>query len=55
MEQVNRLTEAVTQMISSHNANKLAARSTDDPYNSDNIDSGEDNEVNNGRNRVTIL
>ena len=49
------MTEAVTQMISSHNANKLAAKSTDDPYNSDNIDSGEDNEVNNEWNRVTIL
>ena len=54
MEQVNKLTEAVNQMTSSHNTNKLAARSTDDPENSDNSDSGEDDEVNDGRNRVTI-
>ena len=54
MEQVNKLTEAVTQMTSSHNANKLAARSTADPENSDNSDSGEDDEVNDRRNRVTI-
>ena len=54
MEQVNKLTEAVNQMTSSHNANKLVARSTDDPENSDNSDSGEDDEVNDGRNRVTI-
>ena len=40
MDQVNNLTEAVTQMTSSHNANKLAARSTDHPENSDNSDSG---------------
>ena len=54
MEQVNKLTEAVNQMTSSHNANnKLAARSTDDPESSDS-DSGEDDEVNDGRNRVTI-
>ena len=54
MEQVNKLTEAVNQMTSSHNTNKLVARSTDDPENSDNSDSGEDDEVNDGRNRVTI-
>ena len=54
MEQVNKLTEAVNQMTSSHNANKLAAKSTDDPENSDNSDSGEDDEVNDGRKRVTI-
>ena len=53
MEQVNKLTEAVNQMTSSHNANKLVARSTDDPKNS-NSDSGEDDEVNDGWNRVTI-
>ena len=41
-------------MTSSHNANKLAAKSTDDPENSDNSDSGEDDEVNDGRKRVTI-
>ena len=41
-------------MTSLHNANKLVARSTDDPENSDNSDSGEDDEVNDGRNRVTI-
>ena len=54
MEQVNKLTEAVTQMTSSHNANKLAARSTADPGNSDNSDSGEDDEENDRRNRITI-
>ena len=54
MEQVNKLTEAVNQMTSLHNANKLVGRSTDDPENSDNSDSGEDNEVNDERNRVTI-
>ena len=54
MEQVNKLTEAVTQMTSLHNANNLAARSTADPENSDNSDSGEDNEENDRRNRVTI-
>ena len=51
---VNKLTGAVTQMTSLHNANKLAARSIADPENSDNSDSGEDDEVNDGRNRVTI-
>ena len=45
MEQVNKLTEAVNQMTSLHNANKLVARRTDDPENSDNSDSGEDDEV----------
>ena len=54
MEQVNKLTVAVNQMTSSHNANKLVARSTDDPENSDNSDSGEDDKVNDRRNRVTI-
>ena len=54
MEQVNKLTGAVTQMTSLHNANKLAARSIADPENSDNSDSGKDDEVNDGRNRVTI-
>ena len=54
MEQVNKLTEAVNQITFSHNANKLVARSTDDPENSDNSDSGEDDEVNDGWNRVTI-
>ena len=34
------MTEAVTQLTSSHNANKLAARSTADAENSDNSDSG---------------
>ena len=46
MEQVNKLTEAVTQITSSHNPNKLAARSTADPGNSDNPDSGECDEEN---------
>ena len=54
MEQVKKLTEAVNQMTSLHNANKLVGRSTDDPENSDNSDYGEDNEVNDERNRVTI-
>ena len=54
MEQVNKLTEAVTQMIFLHNANTLAARSTADPENPDNSDSGEDVEENDRRNRVTI-
>ena len=48
------MTETVNQMTFSHNANKFVARSTDDPENSDNSDSGEDDEVNDGRNRVTI-
>ena len=54
MEQVNKLTEAVTQLTSSHSTNKLNARSTADPENSDNSDSREDDEVNDRRNRVTI-
>ena len=54
MEQVNKLKEAVNQITSLHNTNKLAARSTDDPENSDNSDSGEDDEMNDGQNRVTI-
>ena len=54
MEQVNKLTVAVNQMTSLHNANKLVARSTEDPENSDNSNSGEDDEVNDGWNMVTI-
>ena len=54
MEQVNKLTEAVTQITSSHNPNKLAARSTTDPGNSDNPDSGEGDEENDRWNRVNI-
>ena len=54
MEQVNKFTEAVTKMTSSHNANKLAARSIADPENSDNSDFGADDEVNDKPNRVTI-
>ena len=54
MEQVIKLTEAVTQMTSLHNANKLVARSTVDPENFDNSDSGEDDEENDRWNRVTI-
>ena len=42
-------------MTSSHNANKLVAESTDTPENSDNSGSGEDDEVNHGQNKVTIL
>ena len=57
------MTEAVTQLTSSHNANKLAARSTADPENSDNSensknsdksDSGEGYEENDRRNIVTV-
>ena len=48
------MTEAVTQLTSSHNANKLAARSTADAENSDNSDSGEGDEENDRRNMVTI-
>ena len=54
MEQVSKLTEAVTQMTSTHNANKLAARSIAHPENSDNSDSGENDEENDRQNRVTI-
>ena len=54
MEQVNKFTVAVNQMTSLHNANKLVARSTEDPENSDNSNSGEDDEVNDGWNMVTI-
>ena len=54
MEQVNELTEAVTQMTYSHSSSKLAASGTADPKNSDNSDFGEDNEENDRRNRVTI-
>ena len=32
----------------------MVARSTDDPKNSDDSDSGKDDEVNDGRNRITI-
>ena len=53
-EQVNKLTEAVNQMTSLHNANKLVARSTDDQENSDNSDSEKDDKVNDGQNWVTI-
>ena len=48
------MTEAVTQLTSSHNANKLAARSTADAENSDNSDSEEGDEENDRRNMVTI-
>ena len=54
MELVNKLTEAVIQMTSSHNANKLAARDTAHSENSDNSDSGEDDEENDRRNSVSI-
>ena len=54
MDQVNKLTEAVTQLTYLHNANKLAARSTADPENSDNSDSGENDEENYRWNKVTI-
>ena len=48
------MTEAVTQLTFSHNANKLAARSTADPENPDNSDSGEAYEENDRRNMITI-
>ena len=48
------MTEAVTQLTSSHNANKLAARSTADAENSDNSYSEEGDEENDRRNMVTI-
>ena len=54
MEQVNKLTEAVTQLTSSNNANKLTARNTADPENSDNSDSREHDEENDRRKSVTI-
>ena len=54
MAQVKKLTEAVTQLTSSNNANKLAVRSTADPENSDNSDSGKGDEENNRRNMVTM-
>ena len=41
-------------MTYSHNANELFARSTSDSENSDHSDSGEDDEMNDGRNRITI-
>ena len=49
MEQVSKLTEAVTQLTSSNNVNKLAARSIADQENSDNSDSGMGDEENNRR------
>ena len=48
------MTEAVTQLTSSHNANKRAVRSTADPENSDNSDSWEGDEESDRRNMVTI-
>ena len=43
-EQFNNLTEEVTQLTSLHSVKKLAARSTDDLKNSDDSDSGDENE-----------
>ena len=54
MEWVNKLTETVTQLTSSHNANRLAARSTADTEISDNSDPGEGDEENDRQNMVTI-
>ena len=51
---VKKFTEAVTQLTSSYNAIKLAARSTSDPENSDNVDYEENDDENDKRNRVTI-
>ena len=48
------MTQDINQMTSLHNANKLVARSTDDPEISNNSDSGEDDEVSDGQSRVTI-
>ena len=48
------MAEGVTQLTSSYNTNKLAARSTADPENSDKSDSGEGYEENDRRNIVTI-
>ena len=48
------MVEAATQLSSLHNASKLAARSTADPENFDNSDSGEGDEENDRRNMVTI-
>ena len=53
MTYVKKLTEAVTQLTSLHNANQLATRSTANPENSDNSDSGEGDEENDRRNMVT--
>ena len=48
------MTEALTQLTSLHNGNKLAARSTADLEKSDNSDSGEGDEENDRRNMVTL-
>ena len=55
IEQINKLTEAVTQLAYSHNMNKLAGRSTTDPENYDNSDSGEDDEENDRRIRALSM
>ena len=49
------MTEAVSQLTSLHNANKLATRSTVDAENSDNSDSGEGDEENDRLNIFTIF
>ena len=54
MEQVSRLTEAVTPMTSLHNANKFASRGTADPESFDNSDFGKDDEENDRQSSVTI-
>ena len=54
IEQVNKLIETITQMTSSHYANKMATRSTAEIENSDNSDSGEDDEESDRQNTVTI-
>ena len=48
------MTEAVNQLTSLHNTNKFTERSTAEPENSYNSYSGEDDEENDRRNRVTI-
>ena len=54
MDLVNKLTEVVTQLTSSHNANKLAKRSTADTESCDNSYPGEGDEEYDRRNMVNI-
>ena len=53
-KQINKLTEAVTTLTSSHNANKLAVRSTLEPEASDNSDAEADEEEIDRQNRVIL-
>ena len=55
IEQVNKLTEAVTKLTDFlHDDNRLAARSISDTENSNNSGSGDDDEKNDTRTRFTI-